>query len=302
MNLNLMRKLGLFSFFFLIFSFTVLAESNSKVFKARVVNVKNESVNKIDNLETVTQNLELIVLTGQLKGKTINALNQGSIDSSRIYKIGDEVVVSELVLDSEKKQYLVLDYARQNSLIFIFLIFVLVVILIARRKGMFSLLGLLSSVVFIIYFFLPSLAKGENPFVVSILSILFILCFIFPLSHGLNRKTFIAGLATFFSLFITMILAEYFIMIAKISGMADESAIFLQLSNPSLFNIKGIFTASVLIGCLGVLDDVTISQVSVVEELFLNTKKSADDIFRSAMKIGQDHINIFGLILCFWYI
>ncbi|GIW63746.1 MAG: hypothetical protein KatS3mg091_548 [Patescibacteria group bacterium] len=290
------------SLFLFLANFFLVQAQLGRVFEARVVKILDQSSNKIEGVASVNQRLEVLIVSGELKTKQILADNQGGADSSRVYKPGDEVIVAELILNDNSKQYLVLDYSRKNALIFIFLIFIAVVLLVARKKGVFSLIGLLASVIFIIYFFLPQLSKGSNPFLVSVLSVFFILCFVFPLSHGFNKKTLTAGLATFLSLLITMLLAEYFIRIANISGLSDESAVFLQASNPELFNIKGIFTASVLIGCLGVLDDVSISQVSVVEELMSKTKSSLEETFKSALIIGKDHITSLVNTLFFVYI
>jgi uncharacterized membrane protein len=112
-------------------------------------------------------------------------------------------------------------------------------------------------------------------------------------SHGLNRKTSIAILSTICALLITGFLANFFLDFAKLSGLSSEEAGFLQTMNPEVFtNMRGLLLAGIIIGVLGVLDDVTVSQASIVWQLKIaNPQFTKVELYKRAMEVGRDHIS-----------
>jgi len=113
----------------------------------------------------------------------------------------------------------------------------------------------------------------------------------FYLSHGFNKKTTVAVFGTLISLVLTGLLAKYFVGWARLTGFASEEAGFLQVMRPGLVSMKGLVLAGIIIGVLGVLDDITIAQAAVVEQLRQTDPNLApEDLFWRAMRVGQDHI------------
>ncbi len=145
---------------------------------------------------------------------------------------------------------------------------------------------------FIIFkFILPQLLKGHNPLFIAILGALLIAPVTFYLSHGLNKKTTVALASTIISLFITGVLSLIFINAAKLTGFGSEEAFFLQIAKDGVVNIKGIFLAGIIIGTLGILDDVTISQAAIVYQLKGSVRNiDSWELFKKSMAIGHDHI------------
>jgi len=113
----------------------------------------------------------------------------------------------------------------------------------------------------------------------------------FVLSHGFNRKTAVALASTIITLLVTGGIAILFINIAKITGFSDDETFFLQVAKNGRINMQGIFLAGIIIGTMGILDDVTISQASIVNQLKSSIRNiSTWELYKKAMYIGHDHI------------
>lgn len=239
------------------------------------------------------QKLELLVTEGSLKGQKIEVEN-GNLPLANVirFKTGDEVVLS-LSLDLEGKKIIqITDYVRRTSLYILVAIFVVLTFVVAKVKGVASLLGMGFSFLVIFTIILPQIMAGRDPIFISILGSAIIIPVSFYLSHGLNRKTTVAILGTILALIITGILANIFVEAAHLSGFVTEEAGFLQVMTGGLVNIKGLLLAGIIIGALGVLDDVTVSQSAVVEQLSRAGEKFKEgELYSRAMNVGKDHIS-----------
>jgi uncharacterized membrane protein len=187
--------------------------------------------------------------------------------------------------------FYITDYIRTNNLFWLFFIFVVLAIAVAQWKGLFSILGMGFTFLVIFMFILPRITDGDNPVLIAIIGSAIIIPFSFYLSHGLNKKTTIAIIGSIISLVITGALAAVFVEAVHLTGFASEEAGFLQSIKQGSVNIKGLLLAGIIIGSLGVLDDITVSQSAIVSQLKdLNSKIKPKEIYRRAMNIGQDHI------------
>lgn len=199
------------------------------------------------------------------------------------YKINDQVVVTDNMIT---------DYVRRPSLYLLISIFLILATVIAGKWGINSIIGMSYSFYVIFKFILPLIIKGYNPVVVAIIGSIFIIPVTFGLSHGINRKTINAMVGTIISMIIVGILSVIFVNIAKLTGFSAEEASFLQYQLGGLINMKGILLAGIIISTLGVMDDITVSQSSIVEELRLaNPKLSKKELFIRSMRVGKDHIS-----------
>jgi uncharacterized membrane protein len=164
-------------------------------------------------------------------------------------------------------------------------------VFIGKWQGATSLVGMGLSFLVIFKFILPKISAGSDPVQIAILGSLVIIPATFILSHGLNKKTGIAIAGTLIALIITGVLAKAFVEAAKLTGFASEEAGFLQAYKPDLINIKGLLLAGIIIGVLGVLDDITVSQSAIVEQLKeANPRLKAGELYKKAMTVGKDHI------------
>jgi uncharacterized membrane protein len=218
-------------------------------------------------------------------GEKKQVIESGLYDSAQQikYKVGDKVVVSE---DQ------IVDFVRRPSLYLLGCIFLFCAVAIAGKWGLTSVLGMGYSFWVIFKFILPMILKGYDAVVVAIIGAMFIVPVTFGLSHGINRKTINAMIGTIFSMIIVGILSIAFVSLGKLTGFAVEEAGFLQYQLGGIINMKGILLAGIIISTLGVMDDITVSQSSIVEELRkANSKLSKKELFVRSMRVGKDHIS-----------
>lgn len=255
-------------------------------------------VTKVTNIES-GQNLELKIDDSKTSNNsTITITNNFSLNEGQAtfsnqnnYQVNDWLYLTKNTDPlSGQTIYQVADYDRSQSIFLLFLIFIVSVLLISSWHGLMSLLSMAISFLIIFFFILPSIYHGSNPILVVFLGIIFIIPISFYLSHGLNKKTTVAIIGTIISLFLAVGLSIIFIKLAKLTGTTSEESGFLLALKPNVFNFKSILLSGIIIGVLGVIDDITISQAAVVDQLKLANPKNKK-IFSQAMSIGKDHIS-----------
>jgi uncharacterized membrane protein len=152
------------------------------------------------------------------------------------------------------------------------------------------LLGLGGSLLVIVFFIVPAILDGRSPTSVALFGALAVMFATIPLAHGLGAKTVAACLGTAMSLLLVLTLADLFTELAHLTGFASEEAVFLRATSGQL-SIQGLLLAGMVIGALGVLDDLTVSQASTVMALRrANPALRFRQLFRSALAVGHDHI------------
>jgi uncharacterized membrane protein len=241
----------------------------------------------------VYQKLEIAITNGSLEGETI-VIENGSMPIANLqnYKVHDELVINYTKDIEGNDMFYISDYVRRSSLFWLFALFVLCTVVIAGWRGVMSIAGMALSFAVIFLFILPNILAGANPVFIAIAGSLLIIPVTFFLSHGLNKKTLVAIAGTCIALVITGVLAGIFVEAAKLTGFASEEAGFLQIARQGTVNIRGLLLAGIIIGVLGVLDDITISQSAIVFQLKeANKALGFDELFKRAMNIGQDHIS-----------
>ncbi|MBG0786864.1 MAG: YibE/F family protein [Anaerolineaceae bacterium] len=204
---------------------------------------------------------------------------------------GDKLMVTASAMPTGEVSVQFTDFYRTNSLVLLLGIFILASVLISGWKGVRSVLGILLSLAVIVLIILPGIQEGKDPLMISIFGAFFFMAFSLYLVYGWTVKTHAAVLGSLAALAITGFLAFIFVNHARLTGYGDENMFYIsQLTNNNL-NVRSLLLAGVLIGTLGVLDDLVISQASAVFELFRNNPElTFKKLFRSAMNIGQDHI------------
>lgn len=258
--------------------FLLLTLVSPKVINAQGVTYEGEITKIIEE----NGNYQKIEVTSS---ENVNELESGQYETSNNikYEIGDRIVVSDDQIT---------DYVRRPSLYILFAIFLLLTFIIAGKWGLTSVFGMAYSFYIIFKFILPLIIKGYNPVRVSIIGAVFIIPVTFSMSHGINRKTINAIIGTLTSMVIVGLLSVFFVNLSKLSGFAVEEAGFLQYQLGGIINMKGLLLAGIIISTLGVMDDITISQASVVEELKkANPKLSKKELFMRSMNVGRDHIS-----------
>ncbi|HOZ03461.1 MAG TPA: YibE/F family protein, partial [Candidatus Woesebacteria bacterium] len=286
------------------FSDEVLAEAQAEalnpellteeMLEAKVTQIFDETKSLLPGSEqyVLSQKLELLVTKGSLAGETLT-IETGDlgVPNAPTYQVGDQVMVSFTQDNAGGKLFYISDYVRRDALIGLLVIFLVLTLIIARKRGVFSVLGMVISFAVIFMFVLPRILSGDNPVLIAILGSMVVLPATFFLSHGVNKKTLVAISGTLIALVITGLLAITFVQAAKLTGFSTEEAGFLSFESDQAINMQGLLLAGIIIGVLGVLDDITVSQSAIVFELkSANPKLGIGELYRRAMGVGQDHI------------
>jgi uncharacterized membrane protein len=269
-----------------------LQSPKEEVLEGRVIEILKEDVVTQAGNQNLYQKLKVLITQGSLKDKEIE-IEVGDIPIIGLpkYQVGDDILITKSLGLGNKEIFYLTDFVRRKYLLWLFLIFVILAVVVGRWRGVTSLLGLGISFLVIFVFILPQINVGRDPVTIAIIGSLAIVPLSFYLSHGFNQKTTVAMMGTLVALVITGVLAKYFVELARLTGYASEEASFLQSARPGIVNIKGLVLAGIIIGALGVLDDITVAQSAVVQQLKgANPKIKLKELFWRAMDVGQDHI------------
>ena len=235
--------------------------------------------------------------SGPDSGRSVRvALSSGRLDPD--LDPGDDILVTEAPAPPEGAApaiagtgYTLYDFQRGAPMLLLAGLFVLVVLLFARLKGALSLVGLALSLLVVVVFVVPAILDGKGPVAVAIVGSLAIALITIPLAHGLHAKSLAAILGTCASLLLTAGLAVAFTELTHLTGFSSEEATYLQLGSGD-FSLQGLLIAGMVIGALGVLDDVTITQASTVLALRdANPSLGLRDLVARAMRVGRDHVS-----------
>ncbi len=263
-------------------------EELQETVRAEVLEILSEETRDIIGTDTDAQVQEVRIRV--LEGIRANDTTVFENDLMTLEK-GDSIYVNRLVSIDGIEYYTLKDADRRFALVSLGILFVSVLILFSGFHGVRALLSLLVSVCIIFLVLVPLLLKGYSPVLVSVLVAGPILASALFLTHGFNARALIAFLGTFGAVVITGFLATLWVGLAHLTGLSSDEAIFLNFSTKGSLDFSGMLLGSIIIGILGVLDDVAITQASVVAELKrANPMLPLRALYMSAVRVGRDHI------------
>ncbi len=269
-------------------------ERSDVFFKAEVIDIIEQKESILpDGSKTEQQNILLRGIEGPYKEKEVEFNGIGDFDlvGKNIYQKGDLVLVVASHDAEGNPNYYITDYVRTGSLWWLAVIFCLSLIVVGQWKGLRSLLALAATFFIIVKYIVPQISSGANPLWVTILGSFFILLAIIYITEGFRPLSHISVISIFFSLLFAVFISWAFVLSAKLTGVTSEEILFLVNIGEKAINFKGLLLAGIIIGALGVLDDVVISQVASVEQIFkANKSLNKREIFSRAYKVGVSHI------------
>ena len=188
--------------------------------------------------------------------------------------------------------YAFADFERRRPLALLAVLFAGVAIVLARAKGLRALVGLGLGLVVVTQFIVPAILEGSSALAVALVGSLAVMLLTVLLAHGSGVTSMAAILGGAVSLLATALLALLFVEVAKITGFASEEATLLGTTRGSQLSLQGLVLAGMVIGALGVLDDVTVSQASTVLALQrVNPAQSFRRLFDEGLSVGRDHLS-----------
>ena len=205
-------------------------------------------------------------------------------------KTGDTVVLSytPAVGNDVPAKYQIVDHDRGKALIYVLALCGAIIIVFGRLRGFSALIALGVSFVILLGFILPGILNGKPPLLVAIVGSAAVMFLVLYLTHGFNTQTSVAVLGTLASLLVTGLLGVAFTATLKLTGFGSEESVYLSVLQGTV-DMRGLLLAGIIIGALGVLDDMTVTQASTVAELAKHAR-SRMEVYRAATRIGRDHV------------
>lgn len=268
---------------------TTLYETEGRNFvKAKVTEIIQDNEKK-GNTYIGDQKVQIEILSGQWKGKSMTA------DSSSSYLFGTHCTAGKRVIalvSESDGEYTASVYGsdREFAVYLIIGVFLLLLIVIGGKQGLYSVIGLAFTVICILFLFLPMIYKGNSPVLSAVLVVALTTVVTMYLVGGATKKTVSAILGTVSGVLIAALFAMFFGWLTEITGynVSDiEDLIYVQ--DMTKINVGELFFAGILIAALGAVMDVAMSISSTIEEIFYqNPRLSVKELFCAGMRVGKD--------------
>lgn len=238
------------------------------------------------NTTTTVQILRIELLEGEEVG-VVKVLENDIM----ILAPGDTIYVNRLEAIDGSEFITFKDVERRPQLLFISLLLIGIIIIFAGWQGVRAIGSLLLSIVAIITILVPALLAGYSPALVSLGVAAVILSVTLFFTHGIRPHVVIAYIGTMSAVFVTCLLAWWSVGFLRLSGFSSDASVYLNFSTGGTLDITGLLLGSIIIGLLGVLDDVSITQASVVQELRrANRELPWQQLYARAVRVGRDHV------------
>ncbi len=204
---------------------------------------------------------------------------------------GDHVVLNHIAHAERGFDYTYNDRQRRSVLVWLAVLFAAVVIGLGRWRGVAALVALGASIATILTFILPSMLDGHSPALVAIVGASAVAYLALYISNGPRPMTTVALLGTLSALVLTVALASLFTDLAHFTGAQNEDALLVSIG-VSHIDLKSLVLAGMVLGALGALNDITVTQAAAVGELAANSPElTRRQLYRSGLSIGRDHIS-----------
>ncbi len=288
-------------------TYTITEDSGVEYETARVLSVEEDNTTideEVENVKKGSTELEVEILTGRYKGDICKVTNYFSALYNVDVQKDDKVSVRIDTTGVHEYQVSIYNYNRVPLIIGLVIVFAAVLILLGGKQGLKAFVGLVYTVIAIIYVLLPLVLKGFSaiPLTITIIFITSAVCFL--LIGGVQKKTIAAALGALAGVVIAAILSE---ISAKIGGVntfqMDEAEALLLLKSTNPIKLRGLFISGILIAAMGAVMDISMSISSAIEEIHTaNNRLGFKDLFESGMKIGKDAMGTMANTLVLAYV
>ena len=291
MNLKSFVGVGLFVCLSFLASFAQAQEVHQEfqeTVKAEVIEITAQFERDImgTGATTTVQEMRIQIKAGVREGEVVRLDND-----LVVLEPGDKIFVNRLLSIDGTEYYVFKDVERRLPLLILVGIFVLLVIWLSGMQGVRAVLSLGLSIGSIIFLLIPALLAGYSPALTSLVIAGLILSVTLFFTHGFKPRVFITFLGTFGAVFATCVIAWIWVEWMRFTGFSDDSSVYLNFATGGTIDLTGLLLGGIIIGLLGVLDDVSITQASVVQELKgANPQFGFKDLYERALRVGRDHV------------
>lgn len=269
-------------------STTTVIRDVEKTYLAKVIALEVAALKDVPNTNTqaLYQTATIKIIRGDALNKEVTIT-----DSSFPLEVGDKVYIRYVQTSDGTEYYSIQEPYRLPQLLFLFAIFIVAVLLFGGKQGFLSLLALFISFGVIFKLLFPQILHGGNIIYIATLGALLSLFVVMYLTHGFTRLTTSAYLGCVVSVIVTLIFAKYAIAITSLTGFSSEESVYLNIATQGNLDFIALLVGGMIIGVIGVLDDVAITQASVVNELHqANKNLTKVELYTKALKVGKDHM------------
>ncbi|OUQ01123.1 YibE/F family protein [Thomasclavelia spiroformis] len=279
----------------------LLDEDSNEFVQARVVEIVEENRDSEGN-QVGTQIVNVEILSGTYKGKIVETTNIDSYLYGADCKVGTKVIVQLSEYDGSISAS-VYNYDRTNILIGMVALFLFLLILIGKQKGLTSALGLVFTFICIIFLYIPMMYIGFSPFFSAVLVVILTTMVIMYFIGGFSMKTLCSILGTIVGVVIAGVFASVFGAMSNINGFnVEDIETLIYIGQNSKLDISGLLFSGILIASLGAVIDTAMSIATTIEEIkYRRPDISAKELLKSGIKIGGDMMGTMSntLILAF---
>ncbi len=257
--------------------------------RGQVVEVLDRESTLVPGTDTsyINQTIRARVFDGPKEGETITIENDYLGLSA-----GDRFYFNYNVYIDGSEDYGVVNIDRSHALYLLITIFMAAVIAFGGWQGVRSLLALGASFFVIFYVLLPGILTGWSPLIASIGVASLILFGAIFFTHGFNRESAVAYGGTMIAVGLTGVFAWIAVSLTELTGFASEASTYLNFNTSGILDFTALLLGAIIIGVLGVLDDIAVTQAAVVTELFnSNPSLSRTEVFQKAIRVGREHVS-----------
>ena len=260
-------------------------------YKARVIEASNVFVDESSNIKH--QELKIEILTNsEYKQKEFDAVfTIQALDSHKSDKLkSGDIVYAHIQKADGKVKFVIEDIDRIPYVLFVFILFIAVILLIGRKQGLKTVLSLLSTLLAIIFIFIPMVTNGMSAVLAAILVSIVVAIVTFTLIAGFSKKSIVSMIGTICGVVIGALIAFIISYLGRITGLADEeSQMLIYITRDMIIDINGIFFAGIIIGTIGATMDIAMSISSSMEEIADKAKDITNrQLIKSGLNIGRD--------------
>lgn len=255
----------------------------------KVSQILEEKTAETDGALFYVQKVQVKLKSGELAEIEVGSEFQPLTEQQRLV-VGREVIVA-IQSTEQGDQYVLADVYRIPTLVWLFVGFVILVIVVAKWQGLSSVLGMAVSLGVLSGFIVPQIMQGANPMLISLIGAAIIAVVTIYLSHGWHRESHLALFSMMFTLFLVSVLSTIAVQVAQLVGLGSEEAYFLQFGPTAAINLQGLMLGGIVLGALGILDDICVSQIATVQQLKeVNSDLGFDELYKRGLNVGKSHV------------
>lgn len=261
--------------------------------KAKVTSVSNKTEEQGSRYSRITETLEVTLLTGAQKGQQVEVDQDEQLTDAKLQEVhtGDTIVVGLIKTQDQPDSWVLIDRYRLPMLEILGVAFLLLAVIFGRWRGLTSVIGLSVSIGILIWFVAPNILAGKDPVLVTLVGAGSIALVSMFLAHGFSQRTMLAVISTLFTLGLAETLAYYSVIGIKLLGNGTEEAFYLQQGFIGNVNLRGLLLGGILIGTLGILNDITTAQSAAIEEIHdANKVLTFKQLYNKGSSVGREHI------------